>query len=150
MGLGDGYNIITTFHIKWNELNLRMHHSYDQDILVPGSNPKCVHWIRDSCLSYFWELLFLTARSAGICVAMARVPVGQAAQWGRVVWLTSWLALLGSGAREKPRPAFRQMGVDWPRGPAQRQLPTAGYVEGGCSQGVKLQTLCNMDIPDTS
>lgn len=149
-GFRDCSNIITAFHIKSTELNWRMHLSYDQDILVRGTNPKCVHWIRDSCLSYFWELLFMTARSAGICVAMARVPVGQAAQWGRVVWLTSWLAVLGSGAREKPRPAFRQRGVDWPRGPAQRRLPTAGCVEGGCSQEVKLQTLCNMDTPDTS
>ena len=64
--------------------------------------------------------------------------------------MTGWLAVLSSGAREKPRPAFRQKGFDWPRGPAQRQLPTAGRVEGACSQGVKLQTLCNMDTPDTS
>lgn len=64
--------------------------------------------------------------------------------------MTGWLAVLGSGAREKPRPAFRQTGVDWPRGPAQRQLPTADCVEGGCSQGVALQTLRSTDTPDTS
>ncbi len=105
-----------------------------------GTSPVHSHWIRDSCLSYFWELLFLTARSAGICVAMARVPVGQAAQWGLVVWLTGLLAVLGSGAREKPRPAFRQRGVDFPRGTAQKQLPAAGWVEGGRSEGVELQS----------
>lgn len=117
-----------------------MHYSYDQDIMDSGTIPIRIHWIRD-CLSYFWELLFLTARSAGICVAMARVPVGQAAQWGLKVWLTGWAAVLGSGLSEKPGPVFRQRGDDWPRGPARRQLPTAGCAEGGCSQGVKLQTL---------
>lgn len=69
---------------------------------------------------------------------------------GLVVWLTGELAVLGSGERKMPRSAFRQRGVDWPRGPTQRQLPTAGCVEGGCSQGVKLQALCNMETPDTS
>lgn len=87
-----------------------MHHSCDRDIMVRGTDPMCAHWIRDSCLSYFWELLYLTARSAGICVAMAGVPVGQAAQRGLVVWLTGWLAVLGSGARKKAQACLQAEG----------------------------------------
>lgn len=87
-----------------------MFYSCNQDILVWGTNPMRVHWIRDSCLSYFWDRLFLTARPAENCVAMAREAVGQAAQWGREVWLTGQIAVLGNWASEKPGTGLRAQG----------------------------------------
>ena len=65
---------------------------------------------------------------------------------GSTVGLKGMIDSLAYRANEKPRSAFRQREVDWPRGPAQRQLPTAACVEGSCSQGLKVQSLCKMDI----
>lgn len=126
------------FLSKKRLIYIYIYYSYDQDILIQGIICVFLHWIRDACLSYFWELLFLTSKSTGICVAMARVPVGQGSQEGLELWLTGWLTF--RGASENPKRVLRQRGLDWPRGPTHSQLPTA-IRECGCSQRIKLQTV---------